>query len=204
MSRLWPAPLMVSHANTVNPETVQFQRQDSCHFWTSVNFWSASPLSYSRKCSSLPDSDLKAPKTCPVPFQLPGNPKLVSTFSLPQEFVTYCFMQTANVHVTLQLMCKAAASHRKIQHRSCQCLSHTHCGFHWNPRAARTLHCASESGLTHPAATHRLLRSTEGAQPATALGSPQEGGRVWSICLLLRLNYYWYCSSDWWFSTTVV
>lgn len=113
-----------------------------------------------------------------------------------------CKLQTSMF--TLQLMCKAAASHRKIQHRSCQCLSHTHCGFHWNPRAARTLLCASEPGLTHPAATHRLLRSAEGAQRATALGSPQGGGRVWSICLLLHLNYYWYCSSDWWFSTTIV
>lgn len=126
MSRLCPAPLMVSHPNTVKPGTVQFQRQNSCHCWTSINFWSASPPSYGRKCSSPPDSDLKAPKSRSVPSQLRGHPRLVSTFSQPQEFVRSPFVQTAN---DCACFVADAQSSRIPQHRNCQRLSHTPCIF---------------------------------------------------------------------------
>lgn len=63
MSRLSPAALMVSHPNTIKPGTGQFQRPNSYHCWTLINFWWVSLPSYGSKCSPPHDSDLEAPKT---------------------------------------------------------------------------------------------------------------------------------------------
>lgn len=70
------------------------------------------------------------PYSCSVPFQLPDNPRPFSTFSLPQEFVSLCFIQAANVCVYfLELMCNAAHRNEKQ--------SHTHCIFFSKYRATR-------------------------------------------------------------------
>lgn len=105
---------MVSHPNTVKPGTVQFQRPNSCHCWTLINFWWVSPPSHGSKCSSPHVSDLKAPKNSSVPSQLPGKPRLLSTFSTPQELVISQFIQAANVRVHLAANVKSRSIPQKL------------------------------------------------------------------------------------------
>lgn len=149
---------MVSHPNSVKPGTVQYQ---SCHCWTLIDFWWVSPPSYGSKYSPPHDSDLKAPKTCSVPSQLPGKPRLVSTFSTPQELVISQLIQAASVRVLLAANVKSTASLKNLQHRNHPCMSLTHCIFHWQPRAARTLLCTGAASHLSSCYSERLWMSRQ-------------------------------------------
>lgn len=151
---------MVSHPNSVKPGTVQYQ---SCHCWTLINFWWVSPPSYGSKCSPPHDSDLKAPKTCSVPSQLPGKPRLVSTFSTPQELVISQLIQAASVRVLLAANVESTASLKNLQHRNHPCMSLTHCIFHWQPRAARTLLCTGAASHLSSCYSERLWMTRDRA-----------------------------------------